>query len=103
MSELWTDVLATRGNRWEARTQAGYIELFRLHVQPHFGRAKASAITARDVRLWVQTLRARGLALATAARCVSVLSAVMKDAIEKGLRSDNPCAGARPRTPAPEV
>lgn len=103
MSELWSDVLATRGSRWEARTRARYVELFRLHVQPHFGRAKASAITARDVRLWVQTLSAHGLAPATVAKCVSVLSAVMIDAIEFGIRSVNPCAGARPRATTPET
>ncbi len=102
VTELWVDVLATRGGRWESRTRARYIELFRLHVQPHFGRAKAAAITARDVRLWVQLLIARGMAPATAAKCVSVLSAVMTDAIEKGLRSDNPSLGVRPRAGAPE-
>lgn len=94
---------STRGSRWEARTRARYAELFRLHVEPHLGRAKASAVTARDVRLWVQTLTAGGLAAATVAQCVSVLSAVLIDAIEVGIRSDNPCAGARPRAAAPEA
>ncbi len=103
VTELWTDVLLTRGSRWEARTRARYVELFRLHVEPHLGRAKASAVTARDVRLWVQTLTARGLAASTVAQCVSVLSAVMIDAIEVGIRSENPCAGARPRAIAPEA
>lgn len=68
----------------EQRTIDRYAQLWRLQVEPTFGQVPASRATTGDVRAWVAKLLSTGLARASVAQAVTVLSCCMKLAIEQG-------------------
>ena len=99
---LWADGLRGRSARWQARTEARYTELYRVHVGPAWGRVQAQHVTVGALREWVAELLDRGLAPATVAQAVTVLGVAMREAVELGIRPDNPCRGLRPPPTPPE-
>ncbi len=101
LSAWWADACA--GARWQARTEARYRELWRLQVAPAWGRVIAERVTSGGVRRWVADLERDGLASATVAQAVTVLSAALREAIDAGVLQANPCRGARPRSTPPEA
>jgi integrase len=100
VKEFWDEVVTHRP--LEARTRARYEDLWRLHVEPAFGPVPVVKVSTGDVRTRSRTLLARGLSPATVAQCVTVLSLTMREAIEQGIRQDNPARGCRPKSSAPE-
>jgi integrase len=95
ISEFWREVL--QHHEVEARTRARYEDLWRLHVGPVFARLPAAKVTTADIRAWTRTLTGQGLSPATIAQCVTVVSLVMREAIDQGVRLDNPAQGCRPK------
>jgi integrase len=84
-------------------TQRGYRTALHRHIRPRFGDVSdLRAIRPTDVRMWRRELRARGgrngreLSVKTVNNAVSVLSSLMRAAIEAGFAEVNPCAGIKP-------
>jgi hypothetical protein len=67
--------------RLRPNTKARDERLFRLHVLPHFGSMPLARVGQRDVRAWVASLTAKGLAASTVQRCYQLLSTVMAAAV----------------------
>lgn len=95
VASYWEE--AIRYRQLEARTRDRYLELWRLHVEPTWGRIPIAKVSPLDIRSWVRRLLTVGLAKATAAQCVSVLSLAMNEAVEQGVRAENPTRGCRPK------
>lgn len=95
VASFWDEAIEFR--RLEARTRSRYQELWRLHVAPAWAAVAISKVGPLDVRAWVRRLQVQGLANATVAQCVSVLSLAMNEAIEQGARAENPTRGCRPK------
>jgi integrase len=100
VAEFWREVIAHR--TLEARTRARYEDLWRLHIEPVFGRVAVVKVSTGDVRIWTRSLLAGGPSPATVAQCVTALSLAMREAVEQGVRQDNPTRGCRPKAAGPE-
>lgn len=102
VGEVWTAVVAASVPRWEARTAAGYEAVWRRYVAGEWARVRVGSVTVAGIRAWVAKLHRAGLSNGTVNHAVTVLSLVMREAIARGLRADNPATGARLRaTPPP--
>lgn len=68
----------------------------RNHVLPAFGSWPVARIQPSDVETWVRLLeREASLRPRTVRECHRILSSILRDAVERGLRKDNPCRSGR--------
>lgn len=81
-----------RGTRHERNRAAN-------HLTP-LASLRISALTPHVIRTWVRDLIAKGtLSPSTIRKCVSVVSVVCWEAIDRGFLASNPCVGIRIRAP----
>lgn len=78
-----------------ARTRADYRRDAQLHITPHLGHIPVAALTAQQVRDWLQLLESGDLSDKTIANVHGLLSSAVASAVEAGHRGDNPVRGAR--------
>jgi hypothetical protein len=78
----WFDALDA-----DERTQQLYRDLYRRHIEPRWGRVRIDAITSSSVDAWVTELERAGCVVAAV---LSVLSAMLADAVGEGLIAVNP-------------
>lgn len=84
-------------------TRVRYESLWRLHVEPRWGRIPAVQVRSAEVREWASGLVSSGLSTSSVAQAIAVLSRGMNRAISQGLRESNPARGARPRARSGEL
>jgi integrase len=95
VTELWDRFVVEALPSRAERTQGEYASLARDYMLPAFGRLKVAAITRADVeKLHREITRAGKARRANATR--SLVSVVFAQAIEWGLRDDNPAAHIKP-------
>jgi integrase len=93
--ETWADL--------EAKTQAGYESILGA-LEERFGRARVATLTTDAIQRYVNEL-AEQRATNTVRRYFTVLSSVMRVAVERRYIASNPCASVRlprRREPRPE-
>jgi integrase len=73
--------------------------LLRRLALPRFGDASLAAISQRDIRAWVASLSAQGLAPATVQKAYQLLCKVLGAAVDAGMIGQTPCR----RVPLPKV
>jgi integrase len=73
------------------RTQAGYADILRKHVEPRWADVAVCDITAAAVQEWVRELTASGLRAETIHHVYGVLRYTMKVAAQHKLIVANPC------------
>ena len=61
----------------------------------YFGRSKLAAIAPPDVKAYLETVKARGVAQNTIRLALAPLRAMFATAVEEGLIRSNPCTGVR--------
>jgi integrase len=88
--ELADRVEATRVNR-RASTRARDARLMKTQVLPTFRDCPLGDVTATDVKAWVASLEAAGLAPSTIRKCYQLLARVFDEATETGLIGASPC------------
>jgi len=89
--EAWERYLATR----PAHTRAAYVRDARA-LQALAGGTALAALKTTDLRRFLATLHARGLAGSSLARMLSAWRALYRFAVERDATvADNPCAGLR--------
>jgi integrase len=64
-------------------------------VRPRFGRQKLTTITRPEVARWVNDLRRKNLKASTIRTYLWYLSAIMDQARQEGIVTDNPCLGIK--------
>jgi integrase len=85
------------------RTVSTYTAVINKHMRPLFGDVRVSVLSQLHVRRMVGNMSRDGLSPATIRHALAILSASMRNAIEAGLRSDNPVNGVKaPRPATPE-
>jgi integrase len=97
------DYMADWIETFEGRTAAGirtetraeYKRSLERDALPFFGRMRLPEIEPRDVRRFVATVKARGVAPNTVRLAVAPLRAMMATALDDGLIRSNPCVGIR--------
>ena len=103
LAEAVETIIALRRNSWQpgSRTEAQWRESFRNHVMPKLGEKQVDEITRVDVLSVLDPIWTTKTA--TARRVRTQIAAVMKWAIARGFRGDNPAGpmidGALPRQP----
>jgi len=80
------------------QTDRGRLE---KHLAPRWGDVALVDITRHDVKAWAADLRASGLSPASVQRCVHLLSASLRAAVDAEILPANPAA--RLRLPAPPL
>ena len=102
--EVWR---TTRGSELSLSAAARYDQVLRVHLIPALGTTPASRIDRERVRLLLATLKrteslttggestGRLLAPASVRKVMTVLSAVMSEAVERGIIHANPCSRLR--------
>ncbi len=83
-------VEATRLNR-RSTTRARDAALMRKRVLPAFESRPLASITSTDVKAWVASLEAAGLAPTTIRICCQLLARVLAEAVDAGLIATSPC------------
>lgn len=78
------------------KTRAGYDSLLRTTILPELGHIMVGELQPITVREWLAALSARGLSASRVRQSFRLLSQLMSQAVENGLRATNPCAGAKP-------
>lgn len=73
-------------------TRHGYWGILQRHVRPYFEGRRLSDIDYMDVEEFIAHQINRGLSAKFTKDCVSVLSLIMKSAVQANLRKDNPAA-----------
>ena len=77
------------------RTHENRKILVRLHIAPHLGRAKLSALTPSRITAWHVALAASGVGPGAARSASLCLSAALAAAVTEGLIVSNPCLSAK--------
>jgi integrase len=108
----WTDPALGRmpveawAREWQASrvdlrpsTRARDARLLADHVLPTFGKRRLVDVGQPDVRRWVASLTARGLAPATVQKSYQVMAGLMGAAVDAGLIAASPCR----RVPLPRI
>ena len=72
-----------------------YDRYLRVHLIPAFGHLDIQQITDDDVSAWVSVARSSGLAPKTVRNIHGLLHSIIKTAIRKGHRADDPCEQTR--------
>ena len=83
-------VEATRLNR-RPTTRARDATLMRTRVLPAFRARPIVTITSTDIKAWVASLEAAGLASTTIRLCYQLLARVLTEAVDAGLIATSPC------------
>jgi len=79
-------------------TQGTYRTLLKSLVRPYLGGVALSKLRASDIDRWLLALADRGLSVSTRRQALTVLRAVLSDAIRDGLLATNPAAAvSRPK------
>ncbi len=76
-------------------TRARDATLVRTRILPTFGDCQLAAITTVDVKVWVASLEADGLAPTTIRKCYQLLANAMSEAEDAGLIVRTPCRKVR--------
>jgi len=90
-------------NRWFARqdlalsTMENYRRHLESHLLPAFEKSAVADISVADILQWVREERAAGYAASSIKTWRATLHLIMSDAMEDGLRRDNPAAVRRGR------
>lgn len=79
----------------EQQTYDHYESIIRNHITPRLGQHRVHALTRNDIRKWVGRLQDAGAAPQSISQYATVLSSIMRWAIDEGVRDDNPCKGVR--------
>ena len=83
--------LATKTNL-RPTTEELYSYLFRVHIEPTFGRLRVDAINTPTVRAWHADLTGgRGLSQSTSAKAYRLLRQMLEAAVDDRLIRENPC------------
>lgn len=83
-------------HRLEPHSRRAYKSMLHAHINPRFGATAVSALTTRDIALWLRGLQEdEEKSLDTVTKIKSVLSALCQAAAEEGLLSINPTRGIR--------
>lgn len=80
------------------KTRRGHESAWKNHIDPKFGKAPVSSITAAQVSAWVGDLVAGGLAPATAQRYLASLRSLLAFAVDDGRCTRNVAAGVKVKT-----
>ena len=86
LSEYAVTVVARR--RLRPATEALYAKLLRLTIVPAFGHRPVANITVAEVTAWYRSMKQTPTQQANA---YGLLKSILKDAVEDGLITDNPC------------
>ena len=78
--------------RTRPRTQHTYAFVLARYVLPSLGAYALTALCRPDLVAWLEALAARGLSAGTIRLAVSVLSAILSDAVDNGILSQQPAA-----------
>lgn len=93
--ELWAETHHVSNNTW-----AKYHSHLRNHILPQFGDDKLPDIKRINIKRWITRLRKR-LRHETVANIATILSMIMREAVEEDLIDKSPCRklgiGAEPR------
>lgn len=76
-------------------TRDGYLQLAEAWIYPYLGNKPVDGLDKDDIREWVNTLEAEGLAPNTIRHRHGLLSSAFKWAIEKKYMTDNPAYGVK--------
>ena len=90
--EQWADRWWGTTTKLRPTTRRGYWGILQRHVRPYFEGWPLSEITYMDVEEYIAHLLDKGLSPKHARDCVSVLSLIMKSAVQANLRKSNPAA-----------
>ncbi len=98
VDELGSEWLARQAHHkasWSARLES----VWRVHVEPKWGRRRIADIRPTEVQKWVAELK---LSASSVAHAHSVLAGILDDAVADRRLAANPARGvpARPRRPA---
>jgi site-specific recombinase XerC len=94
---------AEYANDWYARqdlalsTMQNYRRTIEDHLLPQFGDSAVAAVSSTDVALWEKKERALGYAHASVRLWRTTLHLILADAVDEGLRENNPAARRRGR------
>ena len=92
--EEWAGAWWATTVRLRPTTRRGYYQLLYNHVLPHFGKRPLASIDFMDVEEFIAAKLNEGrLGPKKIRDAVSVVSLVMKAAVQSGVRRDNPAAG----------
>lgn len=89
----WVDIWS-EAHRASATTWAKYTAHLRNHIIPQFGGMTLDTITRIQIKRWVTQLRKR-LAHGTVIDCVTLLSMLLREAVDEDLITSNPCRNLR--------
>ena len=83
---------------WKARveqlkpsTRAGYLNRWKVRVEPRWGKIRLAAVEHADVVQWIAELRQAGLSVSSISACHGVLSQILQIAVKDGRLLRNPC------------
>lgn len=98
VAELWQRY--GHGRRLEAASRDRDASHWRVHVEPHWGRWPAAAITRPDVTAWVTRMEQDEIGAWTIIAALGVLRALLDAAVDAQVLRANAAAGVRqPRPP----
>ena len=90
----WADEWWATTIRLRPATRRGYWQILHNHVLPYFGNRALAAVDYMDVERFIATKFDQGeLGPKKIRDCVSIISLIMKAAVQSGARRDNPAAG----------
>ncbi|WP_409482778.1 tyrosine-type recombinase/integrase [Arsenicicoccus dermatophilus] len=87
----WLRTLETQ----KRKSRRAHESAWKGHIQPRFGRAPLSSITAAQVSAWAGDLVASGLAPSTASRYLATLRSLLAYAVQDGRIAKNPAQGVK--------
>lgn len=87
--EEWWDTTVDLRPSTRVRDEA----YMRNHVMPVFGDVAIGDLNPRQIRQWVASLVAKGLAPATVRKAYQLLTKSLREAVEAGVLAHSPCRG----------
>jgi integrase len=82
----------------EPRTRRTDESIIRKHVRPRWGTTPLLAISRIDVQGWVNQMTRKGSSASTCRKALYALSSSLSAAVDEGILTANPCAGAKAPT-----
>ena len=84
--------LTTSKKKVGGRTYQDYINLLRLHVRPHLGKRRLSALRPLAIQELVDSLQEKGLSPRTVRHAHAILFRALAQAVKWGVLDNNPAA-----------
>lgn len=87
--ETWVSEI--KENTVKANTLAVYMEIYKIHIAPAFGKLQVSGINKLMVQRLLNSMSQNGLSANTLAKTKAILYSLFKEAMENRMITYNPC------------